>query len=89
MDETAVAFRAEVAFRVLLFPEALFGGLDRAENRRRAVIRPIDADAEVDLVLPLVGGELGDQREQRIGRSVLQAVEHARPMLSHGRESNR
>ena len=87
--EALVTLGPQIAFAVLLIEQAAFAALHRFEHRGRAIIGAVHADAEVDLVCTLIGGELRDQREQRVGRSVLQAIEHARPMLSHAHDRNR
>ena len=82
MDEAHVAFRPEIGLGVLLIDKLLLGRLDRTEHRRGALPRAIDPHAEIDLVGTRIGVVQLDQREEGIGRLLVESVEHGRALDS-------
>jgi hypothetical protein len=76
MDEAHVAFGAEIGLGILRIEQPLLGGLDRRENRSRAIGRAIDTHAQIDLVRARIGIVQLDQRKQCIGGLGSKIFEH-------------
>ena len=75
LPKTAVAMTADIGFGQLLIDQALFGFLDRLQDRRQAIGVLVDAHAQVELVrvaVLLIGVH---QTENRVARYPTYGVE--------------
>ena len=72
MDETHIAFRPEISLGILLRDQRRLGSLDAGKDRGCPVCGTIDAHAKIDLVRARIGVKQLDQRQQRIGRLLVE-----------------